>query len=389
MLNLTRIYCGAPTPGDDLRYAPEIARSRKPVVVWNLTRSCNLACVHCYTSSRARRYPGELDTQEATEVLGDLGDFGCPVVIFSGGEPLLRQDLLTLVQEAREAGMRPVLSTNGTLITRDLASRLRASGVGYVGVSLDGVGDVNDAFRGTPGAFERALQGIRHCKEAGLRTGIRFTITRRNSDQTEALFQLARREGVDRLCFYHLVYVGRGADLQKDDLPPAEKRRLLDLILARTEELARDGQPTEVLTVDNSADGAYVYMRLRERDPSQARRALQLLRWNGGNSAGYGIACIDERGLVHPDQFWRHCTLGSVRERPFSEIWQDESIPLLRALRDRKPLLQGKCSRCCFLDVCNGGLRVRAEAATGDLWAPDPACYLDEREVTEGMLLAS
>jgi radical SAM protein with 4Fe4S-binding SPASM domain len=386
MLNLTRVYCDAPTPGDHLRYSPEISSSRKPVVVWNLTRTCNLACAHCYTASDAQRYEGELSTEEAMAVLRDLADYGCPVVILSGGEPLLRKDLLSLAEAATDWGVKPVLSTNGTLITRDMARRIRQSGIRYVGISLDGVGDVNDLFRGVPGAFRRAVEGIRNCLSEHLRTGIRFTITRHNSFHVEDLFQLAIVEGVQRLCFYHLVYVGRGSDIRRDDLDPAEKRRLMDKILRRTEEVWLSGREMEVLTVDNSADAAYVYLRLKERNGSRAERALQILRWNGGNSSGHGIACIDERGRVHPDQFWRHLDLGDVRERPFSEIWEDESHPLLRALRNRKSLLKGKCSRCAFLDICNGGLRVRAEAATGELWAPDPACYLTEREVTEGRL---
>jgi radical SAM protein with 4Fe4S-binding SPASM domain len=385
MLNLTRVYCGASTPGDHLRYSSDIADSRKPVVVWNLTRTCNLACVHCYTSSESQRYSGELTTREAMSVLADLGDFGCPVVIFSGGEPLLRKDLLALAGAAIDHGIKPVLSTNGTLITAEMASRIRASGIQYVGISLDGVGDINDIFRGVTGAFQRALAGVRNCLSEGLRTGIRFTITRHNSFQTEDLFELATMEGVHRLCFYHLVYVGRGSDIRKDDLGPREKRLLMDKILRRTEELWLGGREMEVLTVDNSADAAYVYLKLKEKNGAGAERALQILKWNGGNSSGYGIACIDERGRVHPDQFWRHCTLGDVRKRPFSEIWSQNSHPVLRALRNRKPFLKGKCSRCAFVDICNGGLRVRAEAA-GDLWAPDPACYLTEREVVEGRL---
>lgn len=356
------------------------------MVVWNLTRTCNLACVHCYTSSESRSYPRELSTKEAKSVLRDLSDFGCPVVIFSGGEPLLRRDLLPLAEAAVDGGIKPVLSTNGTLITKTMAARIKASGIGYVGISLDGVGDINDVFRGVAGAFQRALQGIRNCLSEGLRTGIRFTITRYNSPQTGDIFRLAEREGVQRLCLYHLVYVGRGSDIEGDDLGREEKRRLMDRILEWTEGTWQAGRPMEILTVDNSADAAYVYMKLNEKDETRAEGGLRLLRWNGGNSSGYGIACIDEQGEVHPDQFWRHCDLGDVRERPFSEIWEDESHPVLRALRNRKPLLKGRCSRCVFIDICNGGLRVRAEAATGDLWAPDPACYLTEREVISGKL---
>ena len=391
MIGISKLYCGTVEPSDVLRYGAAGARlpshllqfsaDKKPVVVWNATRRCNLRCVHCYSQSENRAYPDELTTDEALVMLGDLARLGVPVVLFSGGEPMLRTDLLPLLEAAAALGMRTVLSTNGTLITERAAARLRGTSLSYVGVSLDGLRETNDAFRGVAGAFEAALRGIRHCREAGIKVGLRFTITRRNVREVDSLFDLVAAEQIPRICFYHLVYAGRGAALAAEDLDHAATRQVVDRIIDRTADLHRAGRPVEVLTVDNHADGPYLAMRmLREKHP-RAASVLELLRMNRGNSSGLGIACISWDGAVHPDQFWRHATLGHVRERPFSEIWTDPANPLLAKLRDKRPHLKGRCATCRFLDVCGGNFRVRAEAATGDLWAPDPACYLTDEEI--------
>jgi radical SAM protein with 4Fe4S-binding SPASM domain len=138
----------------------------------------------------------------------------------------------------------------------------------------------------------------------------------------------------------------------------------------------------EILTVDNHTDGVYAYMKLVKSDAARAEQALNLLQMNGGNSTGVKIGAVDELGNVHPDQFWRHYTAGNVNESRFGDIWTDPNEPLLSKLRDRKPLLKGRCAACQYLDICNGNLRVRAEAVYGDVWAPDPACYLTDEEIT-------
>jgi 12,18-didecarboxysiroheme deacetylase len=391
MIGISKLYCGTVEPSDVLRYGAESRRlpshllqfstDKKPVVVFSATRRCNLRCVHCYSQSENRSYEGELTTDEALAMLEDLARFGVPVVLFSGGEPMLRTDLLALLDAAAALGMRTVLSTNGTLITERAAARLRTTNLSYVGVSLDGLRETNDEFRGVAGAFEAALRGIRCAREAGIKVGLRFTITRRNADQVDGLFDLVAAENIPRICFYHLVYAGRGAKLAAEDLDHEETRRLVDRIIDRTAALHRAGRHVEVLTVDNHADGPHLYMRmLREKHP-RAGAVLDLLRMNRGNSSGLGIACISWDGAVHPDQFWRHTTLGNVRERPFSSIWTDAANPLLAKLRDKRPHLKGRCATCRFLDICGGNFRIRAEAATGDLWAPDPACYLTDEEI--------
>jgi Fe-coproporphyrin III synthase len=391
MIGISKLYCSTVEPGDVLRYGArskdlpshllQFSADKKPVVVWNCTRRCNLRCVHCYSRSENQAYGGELSTDEGLALIEDLARFGAPVLLFSGGEPLMRPDLLALIEAAVTQGMRAVLSTNGTLISRRQAERLRGANLSYVGISLDGLREVNDGFRGVPGAFDRALEGLRNCREAGIKVGLRFTLTKRNADQVDGLFDLLRQEDVPRICFYHLVYAGRGSQLQAEDLSPEATRRVVDKIIDRTAALHAEGRPVEVLTVDNHADGPYLYLRmLREKSP-RADAVRQLLAMNGGNSSGSGIGCVSWDGEVYADQFWRHASLGNVRRRPFSEIWTDLSNPLLARLKDKRPHLKGRCRTCRFVNLCAGNFRVRAEAATGDLWAPDPACYLTNEEI--------
>jgi len=393
MISISKLYCGEESQSDWLRYGeswadaapgvrPKAARHR-PVVVWNSTRACNLRCLHCYSDSDGQVSPDELTTAEARGMLRDLAQFGVPAVLFSGGEPLLRRDLFELADFADGMGLRCTLSTNGTLITEDVALRIRKAGFTYVGVSLDGMEEVNDHFRCHKGAFRDAMEGFRHCVASGQRVGLRMTLTRHNVGQLGDIFDFIEREHIDRACFYHLVYSGRGRDLRADDLSPGETRRAMDLILERTEDLHQRGLAKEILTVDDHVDGVYLYLRLREKDPERAEQALARLRWNGGGlySSGVGIGAIDWAGYVHPDQFWTDYTFGNVRERPFSAIWMDTTDPLMRGLKDRRSHIVGQCRRCRYFDACGGSLRVRAAATYGNPWAWDPACYLTDEEI--------
>lgn len=392
MINISKLYCGEASGSDWLRYgqpggdqqaAPKAAFDRRPVVVWNCTRACNLRCIHCYSNSEGPASGEELTTDEAREMLRDLARFGIPALLISGGEPLLRRDVFELAEFARSLGLKCTLSTNGTLITAEVARQIRRAGFTYVGISLDGVGEVNDRFRRVDGAFQRALEGFRNCVAVGQRVGLRMTLTRRNVGDLDRLFDLIEAEQIDRACFYHLAYSGRGSSIAADDLTAEQTRLALDLILRRTEDFHRRGLGKEILTVDNHVDGVYLYMKLREKAPERAEKVLALLRWNGGGlySSGVGIGAIDWAGNVHPDQFWFHYTFGNVRERPFSEIWLDTSDPLMRGLRDRRSHIHGQCGRCKWFDACGGSLRVRADAVFGDPWAWDPACYLTDEEI--------
>ncbi|MBW1711575.1 MAG: 12,18-didecarboxysiroheme deacetylase [Deltaproteobacteria bacterium] len=391
MIGISKLYCGTVEASDLLRYGRDskklpahllqFSADKKPVVVFNVTNRCNLKCLHCYAQAADRPAPDELTTGQALALLDDLARFGTPVVLFSGGEPLLRPDLNGLIGHAVGLGLRAVISTNGTLITRGKAAELKTLGLSYVGISLDGLEEANDRFRQVEGAFKAALRGIDNCQEAGLKVGLRFTISRRNTAEVPKIFDLMEERRIPRVCFYHLVYAGRGSALIEEALEPEETRAVVDLILDRTKQMHQAGHQAEVLTVDNHCDGPYLYLRLLKEDPRRAAGVLKLLEWNQGNNTGRGIGCVSWDGSVHPDQFWRHLTLGNVLERPFSEIWTDESIDILRQLRQRQQLLKGRCAECQWLSICNGNFRVRAEALTGDLWAPDPACYLTDREI--------
>jgi radical SAM protein with 4Fe4S-binding SPASM domain len=379
MINISKLWCGTPGSMDHLRYSN--TSHHKPVVVWNTTRQCNLHCVHCYSKSENKHYSNELTTDQAKNFVKDIADFGVPVLLFSGGEPLLRKDIFEIAQLASDSGIRPVLSTNGTLITETTAQKLKKAGFSYVGVSLDGIGKTNDKFRGAEGAFDLAIKGIRNCFKAEVKPGLRFTVTKHNYKDVPEIFNFIETEKIPRVCFYHLAYVGRAADIAKDDLTCEQTRTFMDYILTKTEDLHKKGQFTEVLTVDNHADGAYLYIKLKEKNPAKAEEVLKLLKLSKGNSSGAGIGSVDFNGNVHPDQFWQHYSLGNILEQPFSKIWTNNSEPLLKSLRERKKLLKGKCSQCQYIDICNGNLRVRAEATYNDLWAPDPACYLTNQEI--------
>ncbi len=394
MIGVSKLYCNVVEPSDVLRYGRSSAElpshllqfsaDKKPVVVWNMTQRCNLRCLHCYSRSENIEYGNELRTEEGIELIDDLARFGVPVILFSGGEPLMRRDFPLLASHAREMGMRVVLSTNGTLIDREMARVLREIDLSYVGVSLDGMRETNDRFRGVKGAFDAALRGIRNCQMEGIKVGLRFTINKKNVSDVPLIFDLLKEEKIPRVCFYHLVYAGRGSKLVKEDLSHEESRKTLDLIMRRTRELHESGFPIESLTVDNHCDGIYIYLRLLKEDPERAREVYELLQMNQGNSSGIGIACVSWDGSVHADQFWRHYSFGNVRERKFSEIWRDTSDPLMAGLKNRKPLIKAhgdRCARCRWFDLCNGNLRVRAEAVYNDIWADDPACYLTEEEI--------
>ncbi len=391
MIGISKLYCGAVEPGDVLRYNREsgrlpshllqFSRDKKPVVVWNMTRRCNLRCVHCYSSSQNIRYGNELTTAEAKAMIRDLATFGSPVILFSGGEPLMHRGLPELARYAVDQGMRAVISTNGTLITRQKAAVFKEIGLSYVGVSLDGMKVTHDYFRGVEGAFDTAMKGIRTCRDLGIKVGVRFTINRHNVADVPAIFDLLEKENIPRCCFYHLVYSGRGSKLIGEDLSHDQTRALLDLIMDRTKDLFSRGLEKEILTVDNHADGPYLYLRLQKENPGRAAEVLELLKMNEGNSSGNGIACISWDGEIHADQFWRGISFGNVQTRPFSEIWTDTGNELMAKLKDKKPYVTGRCAQCRWLEICAGNFRARSEAVTGDIWAPDPACYLTEEEI--------
>ena len=398
MINLTKLWTGVAQPADGLRYghgegAQVAARGRKPIVVWNITRTCNLRCVHCYSDSNAQQYPGELDWEQMQAVVADLAAYQVPSLLFSGGEPMIHPRFFDLVDLSTAAGLKLTISTNGTLITPEKAALLKAANVAYVGISLDGIGPVHDEFRRKEGAFDAAVRGFKHCHEVQQKTGLRLTLTRHNVENIEQILDFIEDQQIQRVCFYHLVPAGRGSELQV--LEPEEARHALDTLISRVEAWHKQGIDRELLTVTQPADGPYLLVRMQRENHPNLEEATRLLAWNGGgaNSSGRGIANIDTRGDVHPDQFWQDMLLGNVKQMPFSQIWDGgnpgsadilasiRSIGLL-SLEERQARMSGPCAECKWFSICGGGFRTRAAFANyGSLWGSDPGCYLRPEEI--------
>ena len=365
--------------------APTPVRRRdgavKPVVIWNLTRTCNLKCRHCYTTSADVPFPGELSHEQAMGVLEDLRGYGIPALILSGGEPLSRFDFFELAARAKELGFRHLsLSTNGTKVAENI-DRIAAFGFDYVGISLDGLGQMNDWFRGVEGAFDAALSGVRACKKTGVKVGLRFTLTEDNASFLPGMLDLCEAEGVDKFYLSHLVYAGRGDKNRGEDAEHSHTRAAMDLLIERAWEAVTSGKPLEVVTGNNDADAVY-FLAWVERNFSAEQTAhvrAHLEAW-GGNSAGLGVANIDPQGKVHPDTYWSDYTVGSVKTTPFSALWTGDDA-MLASLRQRPRPLKGRCGDCAFKAVCGGNTRIRALQVSGDPWAEDPACYLSNAEI--------
>ena len=352
-----------------------------PVVIWNLVRRCNLACKHCYSISADTDFPGELTTEEAFTVMADLRRFRVPVLILSGGEPLLRPDIYAIAHRAKAMGFYVALSSNGTLINADNIARIAEVGFDYVGVSLDGIADTHDRFRRQPGAFAASVNGIRLCRKHGVKVGIRYTMTQDNADDLLPLLGLLEGEQIDKFYFSHLNYAGRGNRNRQDDAHHQTTRRAMDLLFEMGWQWVQEGRSREIVTGNNDADGVYLLFWLRRRFPElEEHLRAKLAQW-GGNASGVNVANIDNLGNVHPDTMWWHHSLGNVRDRPFSEIWPDLSDPLMIGLKAQPRLLKGRCGQCQYFDICGGNTRVRAQQLTGNPWAEDPACYLDDEEI--------
>ncbi|WP_061214503.1 radical SAM/SPASM domain-containing protein [Syntrophomonas wolfei] len=389
MIGCTKLLCGTATVSEVIKYSghegavpPQLLQfsdRNRPLVVWNVTNRCNLRCKHCYIEAEDRKYQDELSTEEAREMINDLAAMKVPVLLFSGGEPLIRQDIYELGQMAAEKGLRPVISTNGTLIDDAVARKIKKAGFQYVGISIDGAPATHDEFRNHPGAFADALRGIRACLNNGVKTGIRFTVNKYNQDDLPEIFEIIEREGIPRFCMYHLVYAGRGREMADMDTSIGEKRDILELVSRKTVELYEKGVEVEILTTDNHADGIFLLNHIKEQQPERQEEIEQLLQMHGGCSAGTKFANIDPRGNVHPCQFWQDYTVGNIREKPFSEIWTSDDELMIK-LREKDKHVKGKCGDCSYKSLCSG-CRIRARAVYDDLWAEDPACYLTQAEM--------
>jgi heme d1 biosynthesis radical SAM protein NirJ len=352
-----------------------------PVMIWNLVRRCNLTCKHCYSISTDRDFPGELSTQEAYVVMDDLQRCGVPVLILSGGEPLLRPDIFDIARRAKDMGFYVGLSTNGTLIDATSIGDISATGFDYVGVSLDGIEETHDRFRRKAGAYRTSLAGIRLAREAGIKVGVRFTLTQDNAHDLPALLRLLEEEWIDKFYLSHLNYAGRGNNNRARDALIDTTRHMMDLVFDACWDYQERGLAKEFVTGNNDADGVYLLLWARRKFPNrEAHLRAKLAQW-GGNASGVNVANIDNLGNVHPDTMWWDYTLGNVRSRPFSEIWLDVSDPLMAGLKQRPRQVKGRCAECRYFDICGGNTRTRAWQLTGDPWEEDPGCYLSDAEI--------
>ena len=367
-----------PTPLKPLR------KPAGPVVIWNLIRRCNLTCKHCYTTSANIDFPGELSTESIYAVMDDLKRFKVPVLILSGGEPLLHPDIFAISKRAKAMGFYVALSSNGTLIDQKNINKIAAINYQYVGISLDGMEQTHDRFRRKKGSFQAAVNGLDLCQERGIKAGIRFTLTQDNVDDLAAILKLIDDRGIDKFYLSHLNYGGRGNRNRKDDASFQMTREVMQTLFETSLQWIREGKEREIVTGNNDADAVYFLHWVKQRFPEQAEPIRRKLEQWGGNASGVNVANIDNLGNVHPDTFWWHHTLGNVKERPFSEIWQDRSDPLMDGLKQRPRPLKGRCGICHYQKICNGNTRVRAEQIFGDAWAEDPGCYLVSSEIMAG-----
>ncbi len=365
----------APTPPGPLRAPPG------PVVIWNLIRRCNLTCKHCYSISADKDFSGELTSEEVLRVMDDLKAFRVPALILSGGEPLLRPDFFEIARHAKALGFFTALSTNGTLIDERMMEKIVPVGFDYVGISLDGLRASHDRFRRMAGAFDKSLHALRLCRDAGLKVGVRFTLTQDNFSDLPGLLRLVDDEGIDRFYFSHLNYAGRGNKHRRDDAHHRMTREAMELLFATCWDYQQRGRRKEFTSGNNDADGVFLLHWVRRKFPERAAHIEAKLRQWGGNASGVNVANIDNLGNVHPDTMWWHYTLGNVRERTFGEIWQDVSDPLMAGLKQRPRPVKGRCASCAYLMICNGNTRVRAQQTSGDPWAEDPGCYLTDEEI--------
>ncbi len=385
MIDLTKLLSKKEIDKDSIRYAKDckdakngVRKGMGPVVVWNITNKCNFKCKHCYSSATQDEGAEEFSFEMVKKVIDDLGDMRVPVILLSGGEPLMREDLFEIIEYITNKGIKVSLSTNGSLITKEIAKKLKDLGISYVGISLDGNQKTNDYFRGIEGAYDQIIKGIENCKAVGQKVGLRFTLQKKNYKEVKDILSLIENMDIPRICFYHLVPSGRGKSIAGDMLSPSENKGVMDTLYEYVKEnIDKDSWEKEILTVANYTDGIYVY--LKEKDILQQEKIINRLKNNGGNRSGGAIANIDYKGNVYPDQFSRAHSLGNVKEMPFSQIWKENSF--LEELRNRKEKIKGRCSTCKWLELCNGNLRARAYGYYKDIWAEDPSCYLTEEEI--------
>jgi len=364
--------------GKNSRFLPDTLR----MVAWEVTRSCNLACVHCRASALCGPYPGELGTEKCLRLLDEIAEVAKPVIILTGGEPLLRADIYEIAAYGDSKGLRMVLATNGTFVTDAVAEKLIASGIRRVSVSIDGPDPAShDAFRGVPGAFTEAMAGIEAMKRAGMEFQINTTITQKNLLQIREIHDLAHALGATAHHIFLLVPTGRGKEMAEQAISPLEYEQTLNWFYEESIDCA----------IQLKATCAPHYYRIfHQRRKERPGAPAQMPPAGGGGHplnamtrgclGGSAFCFISHTGQVQPCGYLE-LDCGQVSQQSFSEIWSESKI--FRDIRDLS-LYEGKCGNCEFIRVC-GGCRARAYEATGNYMAEEPLCIYQPGEGKKGV----
>jgi heme b synthase len=340
------------------------------LVAWEVTRTCNLACIHCRAAALDRPYENELNTEECFRLMDDIAAVASPIIILTGGEPLLRPDIFEIASYGTKKGFHMTMAVNGTLLTSKMAHRMIKAGIQRISISLDGAtADSHDAFRQVQGAFEGALEGVSKAREAGLDFQINTTITRQNLHELPAIQELVVSLGAVAHHIFLLVPMGRGKDLTEQSIDAKQYEKTLHWFYE---------QKGKVPLQLKATCAPHYYRILRQRAKAEGREVnfhtFGLDAVSRGCLGGVGFSFISHLGQVQPCGYLE-IDCGNIREKPFGEIWRNS--PIFNNLRDFKKY-EGKCGRCKYVHVC-GGCRARAYEATGNYLGPEPLCLYQPR----------
>ncbi|MEM1578339.1 MAG: radical SAM protein [Archaeoglobaceae archaeon] len=336
-------------------------------VVWDITYACNLRCKHCYATA-GKAMEDELNTEEALETIEKLDRLGVTIIAFSGGEPLVRRDIFELTSYAHERGIYVALATNGTMITDEMAKKMKENGVSYLQISLDGTRETHDSFRGLNGAFDRAVEGIKNAVKNGFFVNVSMTVTRYNYKDVEAVIELCEKMGVNWFMHYNFIPTGRGREMVNADITPEEREKLLRMLYERNfnSNISLLSTAPQFGRIALQCAGGIIpthFYNVRAGD-----RFRQLIEFIGGCGAGRFYFAIKANGNITPCVFFP-LVVGNVRVDDLEDLWKKNEV--FEALRD-KDKLEG-CGNCDYRYVC-GGCRARAYNYFGDYLKPDPGC---------------
>ncbi len=350
------------------------------IMIWNFTNRCNLLCHHCYSKADANE-KDTLTLEEIQETIPKLKKAGVNFVIFSGGEPLIRKDIFDIAQCMKDNKIMTYLSTNGMYINEKNVDRIIET-FNYIGISIDGIEEVHDYFRGQEGSYQKSIDAIKLIQKHGGNAGIRFTITKETEKCFYDMFKLVEELNVNKFYISHLVYSGRGLDNLKIDISKEQRREYVDFIIDKAFEYYHSGKNIDLVTGNMEMDAIMLLNKFRKDYPEFSDSLKQKLQSWGGNSAGNRLGNMDWAGNVKPDPFFPQ-VIGNYLENDFDKVWCDENNELLGNLRQFPRNISGKCANCDYINICNGGSRSRAYAISGDLWAEDPSCYLTDNEIKD------